>query len=207
MRGLGNERWGVRFVPLENKSRYLKYIGPRAAEKLLDDTDDLVVGLPDLYPGYSDGQYSHDNLQELKDVQVRLVKQSLQQRVNLVDIENYMTRFCASALKHDLEMLLLATPLHLQSRLKMKNKPHSWQFPPEDQNHNKPPKRVVEELFLRELKQPYRETTDSHAILSKATLADVLFNEAGNEQCPEFRSMLDWVGEKTGIPAYKKSKR
>lgn len=206
MHDLRTRGWGIEFVSLRNKSEYLKKIGPRAAEKLLHNENDLVVGLPDLYPNrdYEKTDFRHSNLQELKNLQIRMVQRSL---FGPHDTDRRITRFRASALKHDLEMLLLAAPRQLQSRLKMKNKPHSWQFPPEDQNQNKPPKKVIEELFQRNRRQHYRETTDSHAILSKAILQDVLFDESGNERCPEFRSMLDWVGEKTGIPAYNKSKR
>ena len=42
--------WGIQIIPLENKSKFFRKIGHRAAEKLTNNEDDLVVGLPDLYP-------------------------------------------------------------------------------------------------------------------------------------------------------------
>ena len=194
--------WGIEFVSLKNKSEYLRKIGPRAAEKLTNNVNDLVVGLPDLYPSFVNGSYRHNNLQELKDVQVRLVKRSLQEKVSPDDTNRRIPRFYASALKHDLEMLILAVPNHLQSLLRMSTRPHGWRLPPEDQNQDRPPKRIVEELFRVNLKRSYLETKDSHAILRNADLSEVLFDRNGREQCPTFRAMLDWIGEKTGVRAY-----
>ncbi len=195
---LSEKGWGIQLISLENKSKYFRKIGSRATEKLVHDTRDIVVGLPDLYPNrdYADTEYKHDNLEELRDVQTRLVKQNLQQEVRLADVDSHIARFYASALKHDLEVLLLAATSQLQSRLKMSNKPSGWRRPPEEQNQDRPPKRIVEELFQRELKRSYRENTDSDAILRKADLREVA------EQCPTFRTMIDWIGRKTGVPGY-----
>ena len=203
-RDLGSKGWGIEVISLDSKSEYFKKIGFRATEKLEHDGNDLVVGLPDLYPtkDFVNTEYRHDNLRELSKLQIRLVKNYMQER-KLVGIDQYMNRFYASALKHDLEMLLLTIPSHLQSLLKMQNRPHGWRVPPEDQNQNKPPKRIVEELFRVNLKRSYLETKDSHAILRNVDMSEVLFDESGNAHCPTFRAMLDWIGEKTGIPACK----
>ena len=196
---LREKGWGIKPIHLNNKSNYFKDIGPRAIEKLLHDTSDLVVGLPDLYPNrdYADTEYKHNNLQELQGVQTRLVKQYLQQQMSRrIDIDSHIARFYASALKHDLEVLLLAATGQLQSRLKMPNSPSGWRRPPEEQNQDRPPKRIVEDLFRRHLKRSYRENTDSDAVLRNADLREVA------EQCPTFRAMIDWIGGKTGVPGY-----
>ena len=197
-RELGKKGWGIQLIRLGSKSKYFNKIGPRVVEKLVHDTRDLVVGLPDLYPNidYANTKYKHDNLEELRDVQTRLVKQKLEQEVRRADFDSHIARFFASALKHDLEVLLLAASSQLQSRLKMQNRPSGWQQPPENQNQDNPPKKIVEELFRRHLKQPYREIVDSYAILRDAGLREVA------EQCPAFRAVIDWIGEKTGVPAY-----
>ncbi len=162
------------------------------------DTSDLAVGLPDLYPNreYANTDYKHDNLKQLQDVQTQLVKQNLQQQVRRADVDSHMARFYASALKYDLEVLLLAATSQLQSRLKMRNRPSGWRRPPEDQNQNRPPKKIVEELFLRHLKRAYLENSDSNAILRNADLREIA------KQCPAFRDMIDWIGDKTGVPGY-----
>ena len=201
---LGENGWGIQIIHLDNKSNYFKKIGPRAIEKLLNDPNDLVVGLPDLYPNqnYANTEYKHDNLRELQGVQERLVNQSLRQKVRRTDINSYMARFYASALKHDLEVLLLAATSRLKSRLGMQNNPSGWRRPPEDQNQNKPPKRIIEELFRRHLGKSYRQNVDSYAILNKANLREVVFDEHGAEQCPAFRAMIDWIGKRTGVRGY-----
>ncbi len=193
---LSEKGWGIQVIPLDSKSNYFKKIGSRATEKLANDAHDLVVGLPDLYPNrdYADTEYKHNNLQELQGVQTRLVKQHLQQQMGRrADVDSHIARFYASALKHDLEVLLLAATSQLQSRLKMSNRPSGWRRPPEKQNQDRPPKRIIEELFQRELKRSYRENTDSNAILRNADLREIA------EQCPTFRAMIDWIGGKTGV--------
>ena len=193
---LGKKGWGIQLIPLKNKPEYFRKIGARATEKLEHNTRDLVVGLPDLYPNqdYANTEYRHDDLEELRAVQTRLVKQNLEKKFRQTD--SHMARFYASALKHDLEVLLLAATSQLQSRLKMSNRPSGWRQPPEEQNQDRPPKRIVEELFRTRLKQAYRENADSAAILSNADLRQVA------QQCPTFSAMIDWIGEKTGVSGY-----
>lgn len=195
---LREKGWGIQLISLGNKSNYFRNIGPRVIRKLLHDTSDLTVGLPDLYPNreYANTDYKHDNLKQLQDVQTQLVKQNLQQQVRRAEIDSHLARFYASALKHDLEVLLLAATSQLQSRLKMRNRPSGWRRPPEDQNQNQPPKRIVEELFRRHLKRAYLENSDSAAILRNTDLREVA------EQCPAFRAMIDWIGDKTKVPGY-----
>ena len=188
--------WGIQLIPLENKPKYFRKIGPRATEKLEHDARDLVVGLPDLYPNrdYANTVYKHDNLKELRAVQKRLVKQDLRKKFQQTD--SYMERFYASALKYDLEVLLLAATSQLQSRLKMSNRPSGWRQPPEEQNQDRPPKKIIEELFRRHLKKSYLENVDSAAILRDADLRQVA------QQCPTFRAMIAWIGGKTGVSGY-----
>lgn len=58
-------------VHLTDKARYLHKIGPRAAEKLAGSPDDVVVGLPDLYPTapYQTAEFRHADLGDLRKVQ------------------------------------------------------------------------------------------------------------------------------------------
>ena len=194
---LRRKGWGIRSIPLKSKLKYLRKIGTRATEKLANDSNDLVVGLPDLYPnrGLPTG-FQHGDLNELKDLQTRLVGRNLQRVVSKTDLGSCIARFYACAFKHDMEVLLLSATTQLQDSLKMPNKPGGWRQPPEDQNQDRPPKRIVEGLFQRHLKRSYRENTDSEAILRAADL------QAIAQLCPTFRTMVDWIGERTGVPAY-----
>lgn len=203
MHNLKNNGWGIQPIPLKDKSNYFKKVGALAAEKLKENKRDLVIGLPDLYPNqiYEGTNFQHANLSEIQVVQRQLVNDALK---NIYGVRNpglYMGRFFPSALKHDLEVLILAAEKQLKIRLRT-GKSGQWVRPPEDQNQNKPPKRIVEQLFLRDRKRAYRETIDGPAILKNADLRETLFDTHGASKCPAFQEVLDWAGTKTGVPAY-----
>lgn len=195
---LREEGKGIQLIHLDNKPKFLRKIGSRAMEKLVNDPCDLVVGLPDLYPNRGiSNNYKHRNLGELQDVQDRLVRGQLEKTgMSRRDVESHIARFHANAMKHDMEVLLLAATGQLQSRLRISNSPGGWRRPPEKQNQDRPPKRIVEELFRTHLKRSYSEIRDSDAILRNASIRDIVM------QCPTFGAMIDWIGKNTGIPAY-----
>lgn len=197
---LGNKGCGIKLISLTNKPKLLKNVGQRVVEKLLNDNSDVAVGLPDLYPSreFANTEYRHRSTEELQELQKRLVRQALNRYgVRGTDIVSYMSRFYASTLKHDLEVLLLAAPEQLKDRLDVSNLTRSWRHPPEEQNQDQPPKRIVQALFRRHRRRKsYSQILDSVAILRDAELQDV------TEQCPTFRSMIDWIAKKTGVPAF-----
>ncbi len=198
-RKLGDKGWGVKLISLDNKPKYLKKIGDKVAEKLVHDECDVAVGLPDFYPNreFANTEQRQERVRDLRDLQTRLVRNGLEgQGVRGADVDSHLARFYASAMKHDMEVLLLAATSQLRSRLNMSNEPGSWQRPPEKQNQERPPKRIVEELFKRHLKRSYREITDGEAILRNADLHDIA------EHCPTFGAMIDWIGGKTHVPGY-----
>lgn len=200
---LNKNGWGIRIIALKDKTKYFELIGNRVAEKLITESRDLVVGLPDLYPNisYAETKYQHHGLSDIQSLQERLVSKSLERKVSAPKLNSHLDRFYASALKHDLEMLLLAAEKNLLERLNS-GKKGQWIRPPENQNQNRPPVRVIEELFLRDRKKAYRKTIDAPAILKSANLQEVLFDRNGHSKCPTFQETLDWIGRKTGVPAY-----
>jgi hypothetical protein len=107
--------------------------------------------------------------------------------------------------RHDLEMLLPAAKDCLRAHLNTPDQLGAWRNPVEDQNQNRPPKRVIEELFSTKSpgRKAYRDTRDAGAILRKVSdLKNILFNQAGQVQCPVFKEVLDWIGDRTGVTAY-----
>jgi len=200
-------RHGIALIPLDDKSRFFRKIGHRAAEKLIDSPSDLVVGLPDLYPNdtYVNTEYRHSNLSELQEVQQRLVAKALREVFGRdgASAGDLLRRFYPSALKHDLEMLLLAAKPQLQSYLRTTDDLDCWHKPVEEQNQQTPPKRIVEDLFRTKRRWYYRDTLHAPAILRKVTdLRQVFSDDRGQAQCPVFQAMVDWVQTKTGVPAY-----
>jgi hypothetical protein len=204
---LGKQGWGIQIHPLDDKSNFFRKIGHRAAQKLVNNGEDLVVGLPDLYPNapYTRTKFKHDDLTELKTIQLQLVKEALQAVFQLSPpfLQENISRFFPSALKHDLEALLLAAENELQKVLGTKDKLGKWCHPVEEQNQTKPPKRIVEELFRKHLSRRYRDTIHAKAVMEKVTdIKNILFSGSGLLECPVFKQTLDWIAEKTGVPAY-----
>jgi len=199
---------GIKIVPLDDKSRFFGKIGHRAAEKLCASEDDVVVGLPDLYPssGFEHTPYRHSDLDELRNVQVRCVRKALMEVYGLsrTRADAALDRFLPSALKHDLEMLLLAAKEQLRRYLHTSDRLGTWRRPVEDQDQEHPPKRVVEDLFRTKSakKRAYRDTRDASGILrTTSDIKAVLYDEQGRLQCPVFKEMLEWIGSRTGVPA------
>ncbi len=205
---LRNSGHGIRVIPLQSKSQYFKNFGSRAAEKLENNASDLVVGLPDLYPNtdYLSTEWKHDDLDELKDVQKRLVDRALDSIYawSKSKRENALTsRFFPSAFKHDCEMLLLAAEDQLRAHLKTKDRLGRWMHPVEEQNQNRPPKRIVEDLFHRYLGREYRDTVHAKGVLDLLPdLRSLLFDDRGQSKCPVFKGVIDWIATQTGVPAY-----
>lgn len=200
---------GISIHPLDDKSKFFRKIGPRAAQRLVDNDDNLVVGLPDFYPNsvYESTPYKHENMEVLKQVQEREVSSALESIYGLRrdKARSALERFFASALKHDLEMLLLAAQEQLRDYLGTRERLGNWQNPVEEQNQDHPPKRVVENLFLTKSRkrQAYRDTFHAPAILRKVTnLKTIIYNNNNQVNCPVFKAMLEWIGERTGAPAY-----
>jgi hypothetical protein len=203
MRRLRKAGWGIGIAPLANKSQFFRKIGAHAAERLLARQDDIVVGLPDYYPNqpYAETAFQHSNLTDLLSLQRRLTHEVLSRKG--VDADEVLQRFCPSALKHDLEMLLLAASDQLASHLGAQERLGQWRHPVEEQNQNRPPKRVVEQLYCVKRGRAYRDTKDAPAVLGRVTdLRQILHSKSGQVECPVFKAMLDWVASKTGVPAY-----
>jgi hypothetical protein len=206
-RDLQPKGWGIQVIPLDDKSRYFTKIGPRAAEKLANDGVDLVVGLPDLYPNsaYASTPYKHADLAELRDVQRRLVDDALRSVFGMAPQEatNALQRFHPSALKHDLEMLLLAAVNELRTTLGTTEVLGKWKHPVEEQNQVMPPKRVVEDLFRTRKGRHYRDTVHAKAVLEKVSdIKNLLYAPSGQLECPVFKETMDWIADRTGVAAY-----
>ncbi len=198
---------GIAVFSLKDKSNYLKKFGERAAERLVANPDDVVVGLPDLYPvtPFDPTEYQHRNLEELKQLQRKAVIKSLQKTQNCSKstAEGIAgQRLYTSALKYDFEMLLLAAKEALRLALGTSEALGNWKEPVEDQNFEHPPKRVVEELFLSKssTRRAYRDTKDAPSVLRRVKdIASILKTDSGRCTCPEFVAALRWMGDKFGV--------
>lgn len=171
---------GIRFLPLKDKASILNDSARKAADHLSDHPDDWVFVLPDLYPMsvYNGTPNAHHSFADLN----QLLRGRFDARAHKVGLSpDAHARFRVHCLKHDLEALLLAAPDQLRRRLGTDDVLRGrWRNPVEDQNDDRPPKRVVEALFDQYRKKPkYTDTIDAPWILKQASL------EAITAACPQ----------------------
>jgi len=155
----------------------------KAVNILSNDPLSIVAIMPDLYP--KNKVFPHKTFAELaRGVNGRFAATL---REKGVCDERLRERFHIFCFKHDLEALLLACERELAHRLGAENLRVTWRLPVEDQDHNRPPKRVVEDLFARYGKR-YRDTVDAPVILSLARYSDV------TERCPQcFKPFVEFL--------------
>jgi hypothetical protein len=195
-------------IPVGSKHDLLKAIGWRTARALQEVRSDIVVGLPDLYPSrdFVATPFAHESLEDLQELQRNQVRQALADvyRRNPTESERVLRRFYAGAMKYDLEMLLLAAKDELCQYLGIPRESVGCRDPVEEQDEGRPPKNVVQDLFLSSTTRGrYRPTRHARAVLSRVRdLRRVIFDHNGQVQCPAFKAMLDWLGEQTQVQVY-----
>lgn len=212
LRKLREQGHGLSFIPLHDKAKLLRKIGPRAAEALVANDRDCVIALPDLHPTFEGAPaHAHSNLEELLERLTQLVRRALQDgpyRVSSRDLRSHMSRFHPCALKFELEMLLLAVWRQLGEHIGTVLNPRSWRHPVEEQNHTDAgrPKRFVERLFRTRTRKgrAYRDTVDAPGVLRRVAdlRTEVLYSVGAQLECPVFKGMLDWLAARTDVPVY-----
>lgn len=163
----------VRFLPLRGKERVLRKAPSRAVVGLTTDPSSWHIALPDLYPmkQYDNTDFSHGSCGELRDLLTRQFREAAADKGLPSDAAE---RFRVHCLKYDLEVLLLAARKQLAERLGTEDRLRSaWRLPVEDQNDDKPPKKVVNGLFRKYKKRAYSQILDAKPILEKADLNEV----------------------------------
>lgn len=132
----------VDFFPLNGKEPLLNKGPIKAINILRNRPNSYVFLVPDLYP--PNKPFAHINFAELKDHLKKRFDEELQRK----RCDNRLAdRFFVHCFKYDLEALVLASEKALLARLEKPQFSQSWTKPVENQNHNKPPKRIVEGLF------------------------------------------------------------
>jgi hypothetical protein len=164
----------VEFIPAGNKKHLVLQVPVRAVNILLNDASAVVIALPDLYP--QNVGFPHRTFNELAAGLHSGFSRVLERK--RIDDVRLGPRFGVYCFKHDLEALLLAAETQMAARLGVSSVQRSWIVPVEDQDHNVPPKRVVESLFNK-YGQRYRDTVDAPLILKAAHYRDIA------AACPE----------------------
>ena len=173
----------VQFIPTGNKQRLMIQTPAKAANILQNDSDAVVLAVPDLYP--PNIGFPHASFDELAEALLAEFDRALRRKG--IEDARLRSRFRIFCFKHDLEALVLAASDQLASRLGASTLERTWTLPVEDQDHNKPPKRVVEHLF-RKHGQAYRDTVDAPLILGAVRYEDIA---AACPQC--FKPFVDYL--------------
>lgn len=163
----------INFYPLYGKERLLNN-GPKKAINILRNLPSSYVFLvPDLYP--PNKPFPHVSFAELK---AELRKRFDVERQRKGCDQRLADRFFIHCFKYDLESLILASEEILLSRLKKTGFSQGWAKPVENQNHNNPPKRIVEALF-RDAGMKYRDTADVPWVLKRSSHMEL------TKKCPQ----------------------
>lgn len=159
----------------DKKASVLTKVPKRAAAMINNDSSAIVVAMPDLYP--KNKGFTHETFEELQAGILKNFADALQAKGRKADVR-WKGRFKVFCFKHDLEALVLAAKEALGDRFGASSLKVTWKIPVEDQNHGRPPKRIVEGLFTQYSKS-YRDTVDAPVILGASKYQDIA------DQCPQ----------------------
>ncbi len=167
------------------KKSILLEVPRRAAAIVANDNQTVVVALPDLYP--RDKAFPHVTFEEMRDGICQNFDRALRDKIG--DDFRPRERFKVFCFKHDLEALLLAAPEALEMRLGVQSLTPTWIIPVEDQNHDQPPKRIIEALFEK-YNGRYVDTVDAPLILGLADYREIA------DACPQcFNPFVEFLSQ------------
>ena len=173
----------IQFVEMQRgdrKATLLTKAPQKAALAILNDPQNCVVILPDLYP--PNKGFDHRTCEELQAGVLRNFNHEIARRQGSDD--RLTARFRVFCLIHDLEVLLLAAEEHFLSDCGLSAV--TWTRPVEEQDQENPPKRIVEKLIRN-----YQPTVDGPRVLERADYQLI------RERCPrgfgQFVAFLETV--------------
>ena len=170
----------------DKKKSVLLKVPVKAALTILNDPEARVVALPDLYP--KNKGFPHETFEELREGVLSRFQKALEKREKKsLSLESLQERFKVFCFKYDLEALVLASENPLKRRLGADSLKKTWRTPVEDQNHDRPPRKIVEDLFQSH-KQRYQGRFDARAILGESDYRDLA------EKCPQcFKPFVEFL--------------
>jgi hypothetical protein len=163
----------IQFIPSGEKRKLLIKAPTKAANILRNDPGAIVIVLPDLYP--PNVGIDHETFAEMR--------QGLETEFERVlarkcwDDQRLHDRFKVFCFKYELEALVLAAEEALAGHVGG-DIPCTWTRPVEDQNHARPPARIVEQIFA-ERGDHYRKTVDAPQILGVSNYTTIA------KRCPQ----------------------
>lgn len=160
---------------------------PKIAVNILcKPPNSIVIILPDLYP--RNKGFPHETFQQLEAGIMENFSQALQKKD--IQDERLKERFKVFCFKYEMEALILAAESALLGKLgklKFTSQDVTWTRPVEDQNHDRPPSEIVEQLF-RDSGKRYDKRVDPQLILGKTSYQEIA------EKCPQcFKPFVEFI--------------
>ena len=178
---------GIEFFPApegDKKRSVLTKVPKKAVNIILNNPSAIVIAMPDLYP--KNVGFPHVTFEEMAAGIIKNFEDYLRLKHGKIDLR-LKKRFKVFCFMHDLEALLLACEEGLKSRLGIRSLPITWRKPVEQQNHNHPPKWIVEQLF-KQYGEHYQGTIDAPLILGTEKYQDVA------DLCPQcFKPFVEFL--------------
>ena len=169
IKGEKNDRGG------DAKKDLLLKAPTKAVDILCSTPNSIVILLPDLYP--KNKGFPHETFQQLEAGIMENFSQALQKKG--IQDERLKERFKVFCFKYEMEALILAAESALQGKLGVTSLAVTWTIPVEDQNHDRPPSKIVEQLF-RDSGKGYNKTVDAKLILGNTSY------QKNAKKCPLF---------------------
>ena len=158
----------------------------KAVSILCNDPNSIAIILPDLYP--KNKGFPHETFQQLKAGIMENFYQALQKKG--IQDERLKERFKVFCFKYEMEALILAAESALLGKLgklKFTSQDVTWTRPVEDQNHDRPPSEIVEQLF-RDSGKKYNKKVDPQLILRNTSYQEIA------EKCTQcFKPFVEFI--------------
>lgn len=154
-----------------------------AVNILCKPPNSIVILLPDLYP--RNKEFPHETFQQLEAGIMNNFSQALQRKG--IQDKRLKERFKVFCFKYEMEALILAAESGLRGKLGVTDLEVTWTIPVEDQNHDRPPSKIVEQLFQHSGKK-YDKRVDPQLILGKTSYQEIA------EKCPQcFKPFVEFI--------------
>ena len=180
IKGSNNDRGG------DAKKELLLKAPTKAVNILGNNPNSIAIILPDLYP--RNKGFPHETFQQLRAGIMENFSQALQEKD--IQDERLKERFKVFCFKYEMEALILAAESALLGKLgklKFTSQDVTWTIPVEDQNHDRPPSEIVEQLF-RDSGKKYDKRVDPQLILRNTSYQEIA------EKCTQcFKPFVEFI--------------
>ncbi len=177
IKGPKNDRGG------DAKKELLLNAPIKAVNILCNNPNSIAIILPDLYP--KNKWFPHETFQQLEAGIMENFSRSLQKKD--IQDERLTERLKVFCFKYEMEALILAAESALQDKLGVTSLAVTWTIPVENQNHDRPPSKIVEQLF-RDSGKKYNKTVDPQLILRNTSYQEIA------EKCTQcFKPFVEFI--------------